>query len=489
MEGKMEEKQVFTGGTQEKASDGEVELSKGKLEHKKPVFNRIDRLMFGGLLLLSYMGFHFFGLIHTPLFQDNGELWYRRAGILPYTIFFSMLLVFYSIYKKQPEKKVLTWEGLLWILLLNLNGLAFFLFHNKSLYYWNYLLLVLMIVYAAAGALGLLVRGRSSKYFLFDCINIYLLFPLGSFFAGFSALITGFKNRRTVVHILQGFLGILLMMPVLAVVLPLLSSADPAFGDIWFRIRQNFGGFLIRQIYRLTIALLASSYLFGLLYGGLYSKRKNVFTQENLEANARKFHLLPRASAVGALILLEGIYFLFFAVQLRYLTGGLEGRLPQEFTYAAYARRGFFELFGVTLMNLFVVAVMKSILVIKKQEGKINRDPLLRIFFSILYVETLFLIITAMAKMAMYIGAYGLTPLRVTTMTIMLYLLCLFVMLILREFVYFTLVRYGIVLLAVLFTALSMGNIDENCERYNNMRYENGSLKRPEAQDDSYWRR
>jgi len=55
------------------------------------------------------------------------------------------------------------------------------------------------------------------------------------------------------------------------------------------------------------------------------------------------------------LILIDLLYAFFIAIQFSYLFGSLRYGLPQNFTYAQYARKGFFELVAVTLINLIIL--------------------------------------------------------------------------------------------------------------------------------------
>ena len=55
------------------------------------------------------------------------------------------------------------------------------------------------------------------------------------------------------------------------------------------------------------------------------------------------------------LLLLDLVYVLFVAIQFKYF---FSGTLGDGYTYAEYARRGFFELLFVTLINLTVTTVV-----------------------------------------------------------------------------------------------------------------------------------
>jgi hypothetical protein len=84
---------------------------------------------------------------------------------------------------------------------------------------------------------------------------------------------------------------------------------------------------------------------------------------------------------------------------------------------AEYARRGFFEMAALCAINLTIIALAVGL--VEKGEKTPLFTRLLCLFIGIV---TVFFVITASAKMGMYIGSYGLTRLRVLTEVIMVFL-------------------------------------------------------------------
>ncbi len=81
-----------------------------------------------------------------------------------------------------------------------------------------------------------------------------------------------------------------------------------------------------------------------------------------------------------------------------------------------------------------------------------------------------------MSKMALYIGAFGLTVLRILPSVFMLFLTVVFVAVIVLQKAAFSIVRVALVTGAVLFTALCLVNVDGLVVRYNTDRYLAGTL-------------
>lgn len=90
-------------------------------------------------------------------------------------------------------------------------------------------------------------------------------------------------------------------------------------------------------------------------------------------------------------------------------------------------------------------------LFVKESERK---SRILRLCNVVLSALTLILIGTAMSKMLLYIGAYGLTEKRILTMTFMFWLLLVFAAWILYQWRSFSLFRFCILSGAILFALL-----------------------------------
>lgn len=75
------------------------------------------------------------------------------------------------------------------------------------------------------------------------------------------------------------------------------------------------------------------------------------------------------------------IYVLFIGLQVTYLFSAFTGNIPQDFTYAEYARRGFFELCYISLCNLGILWSAGAFS--KTERGEHKGISLLTVFLSI----------------------------------------------------------------------------------------------------------
>ncbi|ORT55052.1 DUF4173 domain-containing protein [Streptomyces sp. CB03238] len=129
----------------------------------------------------------------------------------------------------------------------------------------------------------------------------------------------------------------------------------------------------------------------------------------------------PRARLEWALplIVLNLLFAVFNAVQLAVLFGGYKKVLSQTgFTYAEYARQGFWQLLWATLLTLAVIALA---LRWAPRDGARDRT-LVRSVLGTLCLLTLVVVASALRRMDLYVDAYGLTRLRVSVAAMELWL-------------------------------------------------------------------
>lgn len=243
------------------------------------------------------------------------------------------------------------------------------------------------------------------------------------------------------------FLGLLITAPIFLVVLALLSSADAVFRlwtDRLFSVLKpgNLFGVLLR------IAL----WYFGvyMVLSALYKKtvREEVKDRRNGEP-------LLAITVTGMLSLL---YLVFSGIQIVYLFLG-NMQLPEGYTYAKYAREGFFQLLAVGVINLIIVLVCMAFF---------RKNSLLKGILTVMSLCTFIMIASSALRMIIYIRYYYLTFLRIMVLWALATLFLLFagvVVSIYRE--EFPLFRYGVTVVSVLYLALSFAHPDYWIARVN----------------------
>lgn len=245
-------------------------------------------------------------------------------------------------------------------------------------------------------------------------------------------------------------------VPVLVLAAGLLSGADAAFGDAlkgffrWFTLPEA----LLSEFLYFAVGLPVGAYLFGLAAGTL-KKGPGPARGPSLRAEAEKLRLAPGGALAFCLALLLALYVLFFFIQLNYLTGGFFGRLPSGFTAAAYARRGFFELCAVVVLNFSVLTAAA-----KASRTPLRQSPVLKGLAVLLCLSNLLFAAVGASKMVLYIRRFGFTPRRVVSGWFILVLAVLTVLALVSLFRPFPVVRAAAAVFCGMFLALCLSQPD-----------------------------
>ncbi|RHW42042.1 DUF4173 domain-containing protein [Neobacillus notoginsengisoli] len=255
------------------------------------------------------------------------------------------------------------------------------------------------------------------------------------------------------------FIGIGVSIPVLAVVLNLLISADSEFERIvtgfpaWFRISGE-------SIFRILFTLFSTFAIFGFLQVHL-KKRYEIKPAEGKEAGKG----IDPVILLTVLFLLDAVYVLFVGVQFTYF---FSGTLSDGYTFAEYARRGFFELVFVSVINLSVTVFVLSF---AKNPASIMKR-LIQASLSILVLSSGIILSSAFMRLMMYEEAYGYTFLRVLIHSFMIFLLIIFCYTLAKIWLdRLSLFHFYFIAAIVYYTAINIIHIDQivvdrNMERF-----------------------
>ena len=257
-------------------------------------------------------------------------------------------------------------------------------------------------------------------------------------------------------------LGLLAAVPVVAVMVPLLMSADAAFEGL-LDLLPEF------EVGEALTTVILGAFLGVMLYTRGVALHHNP-KSDRAPRTPKGIHPLTVNTILFAA---AAVYLVYLLSQLAYFVGGFSGILPEDFTLADYARRGFFEMCELCAVNLTLIALGVG-LVQKK-----DRTPLTtRIVCLFIGLITVFLVAAASAKMFLYIGSYGLTRARVMTEVFMLWLgvttvlVCVWLFRSKLPYMKVSLL-VGLILCAGLFWA----DVDSQVARYNVRAYQRGYLE------------
>ena len=274
-----------------------------------------------------------------------------------------------------------------------------------------FLALHILAVYWLLCRAGRLTGGESGHLLPLDALLAFIAVPFKNFFLRIRCVIYALKPKkaRTVNAgaIAGAVLAAFAALVLLVLAMTQLSAADDTFSELLGDIQRALTPDLDQVwFYRFLMSLPVGAYLFGLLAGLGRETPEAMHARGDRTLGALpKLRVVPESIWIAALGVFSAVYLVFFFVQGRYLFGAFTRTLPESFTVAQYARQGFFELCRVMAINLTLFWLVT-------RTGRQERKPV-RWMAAALLIESMLFAVIAISKLALYIGCFGLTPLRV----------------------------------------------------------------------------
>lgn len=265
-------------------------------------------------------------------------------------------------------------------------------------------------------------------------------------------------------------IGILISLPVLLVVIPLLTRSDAAFSGLVSKVLTDIGMYFVEFL----LAVIVTFYV--LLY--MMSKRKNLETgSENASRIFNSKGCIPNSAAVSFLSVISVTYLVYLFSQLAYFFSAFSGFLPEdyEFTESAYARRGFFEMFAICVINIIIISVVNILIKRHKGAKSLATVKFLSVFIMLF---TILLLVTAMAKMKLCLGIFGLSKNRILVCAFMVMIFVIILFYIIHIFApKISYMQPIIIICSTLFIALSYSNVDAMIVKYNVDAFNNDKIE------------
>lgn len=226
------------------------------------------------------------------------------------------------------------------------------------------------------------------------------------------------QGQRSLFPILR---GLLIALPILILFTLLLASADLIFADylenlVNWNFLDSLGEWIWRGFWMLVVAWLA--------IGGLalaLIRRVEDHDQGLLDLALQR---LPTAVSLGfiestiILLLVNTLFSSFVSIQFTYLFGGRQNINLEGYTFADYARRGFFELVAVAVLSLALIIGLNWI---TRRAAK-SQIRLFNVLGSLMIGFVLVMLVSAWRRMALYEATYGYTELRLLVYVFMAWL-------------------------------------------------------------------
>lgn len=245
------------------------------------------------------------------------------------------------------------------------------------------------------------------------------------------------KKSRTTGYIL---IGLAISVPLLLIVLALLASADVFFLEM---TKKVFGSINLPNIMNIIWRIAAMFFFSYMLVAYLCKKQ--------IREEVKDHRTGEPVIAITVTAMLTFVYLIFSVVQIAGLFLG-QLKLPVGYTYAKYARQGFFQLLAVSILNLIIVLVCM---------GFFRKSKVLKMILTVMSLCTFVMIASSAMRMVIYIRFYYLTFLRILVLWALALLTVLFVGILVNIYMEkFPLFRYSMAVVTVLYLALSFAHPD-----------------------------
>ncbi len=199
-------------------------------------------------------------------------------------------------------------------------------------------------------------------------------------------------------YVKRGAIALIISLAVVGVLCGVLSSADMVFSHSIDNIQESFGDILsVKTLWKIVAGIGVGVYLFGIVY--------NAYVDCDVEKKEMKVKgdlLIITCVMLSAL----AVYTIFVVIQFKYLFCGSE--LPYGLNVTEYARRGFFELLGLTCVNIAAILIVTKLT--EHVRGK--KAVFVKSMNMYLCVVTVVLLVSSFYRMWLYNETDGLTRLR-----------------------------------------------------------------------------
>mgnify|MGYP004657834121 FL=1 len=363
------------------------------------------------------------------------------------------------------KKRRISLFGTLCAIMAVLLGIPFALNNEAGLHFLSFAAIMLLIAFMLINEFGVNRFDMGRYTALLDAAVMWFGAPFkyvgGVFYSLFGIKNKEGKSNSSVIVIA----GIACAVPCAIIMICLLMKGDIAFE--WMMQKTVFG-----DLSRLGGSFVLGILMFSIVFTVLFALGSKMYAPLPREGQRELKGAISHTAVNSFFGVLSVVYILFILSQLAYFFSAFSGVLPKEFTYADYARRGFFDMCRVSALNLLFIALA---LMLTKKNEKGALPPSTRIFTLCAALFSVMLTAISAAKMIMYIQNYGLTVLRVSTSVFMLWLFIVTLLISIRILnARFSYMKILSIVTAVILFCVSFVGINTTVSKYNYYRYSSG---------------
>ncbi len=309
--------------------------------------------------------------------------------------------------------------------------LAFTLFFAAMVSVRDNMLLTMLNVLASAGLVLLATKEILKKHILGFRIPDYILTIIVTPFSILRRSLQAFafltvpSQKSSTQSFKRVIIGIIMALPFLIIFGALFASADLAFKQLVdsifrFKLPDELFGHVIFIVGTFVVGLGLFAYLFNV-------PPRKIEAEKDAADESQKANMDRSIEVKVFLWLIAGLFAIFLIFQIAYLFGGAINITQGTFTYAEYARKGFWELLIVAFFTLVILLIMDRF-----TKSRAARFAWFTLPSLVLSAEICIIIISAFKRLMLYQSAYGLTTLRLYVAGFIIFLGAIFVLLALK---------------------------------------------------------
>ena len=423
----------------------------------KRIFDRTDRI-FASLSIVIGLFFVWFIFVQDFNFGIGATVCFTTTLFLSYAY----------ITKKNIEIDILhkIVFGILALLCI-----PFTLYDSTMALTMNFFTLLFGTLYWTYSAGG--NQRKKSVNYLYDVCMGCIAYPFMNYGAMYPAIFRKNHDKKNS-NAKWIILGLIIAIPVVAVISALLMASDEMFKAMFSVFFDDFLSKILKYILYAILGLPIAMFFFSEWYSKYTEDQKQLHSVYNRPVHRTDSHVVPLALVYSVVIPMCVVYFMYLIAQVSYFISFIaKNLLPKNFTIVDYARRGFFELCVIAVINLVVIVLI--ITFSRQHEGKTAKG--INTIVVIMSVFTIIFIATAIYKMSMYIKTYGYTPMRIDTALFMIFLFVVFVMIIIRQLVgKISLFKCTIMILLLFLGVFNIMNVDAFVAKENIRLYQEGKI-------------
>lgn len=223
--------------------------------------------------------------------------------------------------------------------------------------------------------------------------------------------------------------GTIITVPVIFILAVLFAGADPVFNSALTSILN------VRLSFPDHPYVLIGSFV--IFYGILvYSVSEAPTIKSEAKTPARRMGYIETSILLGSVNVL---FLTFILLQATYFFGGVVNITNHAFTYAEYARRGFFELITIAFLTYIILLAVEKLI-----ERTENHSKQFRYLSIILVVQVMALMIFAFNRLSLYESVFGFTTLRLYSHAFIILLAVVYVFLLAKILMNFREARFSL---------------------------------------------